>query len=130
MKMSPVSRAISCGVLLATICLAGTDVAAQAPADKTLVARAAEGAAALREERFDEAAAIYAELVGQRPSDAGLLMNLGMARYMAGDAAGAVEPLQKALGSRPRSAPRRCSSAARCSISGAYRTRWRRCGAP
>jgi predicted Zn-dependent protease len=47
--------------------------------------------------RFDEAAGIYRDLVTERPSDGGLLMNLGMARYMAGDAAGALEPLQKAL---------------------------------
>jgi predicted Zn-dependent protease len=47
--------------------------------------------------RFDEAAAIYAEIVKARPSDAGLLMNLGMAQYMAGHAADAVGSLQKAV---------------------------------
>ena len=41
----------------------------------------------------------------QRPEDAGLLMNLGMARYMAGDAAGAVEPLEKAVKLSPGLGP-------------------------
>ena len=55
--------------------------------------------------RFDEAATIYAELVQKQPRDAGLLMNLGMARYMAGDAAGAVEPLQSATTLAPSLGP-------------------------
>ena len=41
--------------------------------------------------RFDAAATIYAELVTARPNDAGLLMNLGMARYMAG------HPIERSL---------------------------------
>jgi predicted Zn-dependent protease len=105
MKMSPVWPVISCVVLLATICVAGTDLAAQSPADGTLVARAAEGAAALKEERFDEAAAIYGELAEQRPKDAGLLMNLGMARYMSGQPLAAIAPLQKALALDPSRTP-------------------------
>jgi predicted Zn-dependent protease len=47
--------------------------------------------------RFAEAAAIYAEVVKARPADAGLLMNLGMAEYMAGHPAEALAPLQKAV---------------------------------
>lgn len=63
----------------------------------TTAARAAQGAAAMEAGRFDEAAAIYAEVVASRPRDAGLLMNLGMARYMAGQPAEAAEVLKRAL---------------------------------
>jgi len=55
--------------------------------------------------RFDEAAAIYAELVAARPGDSGLQMNLGMARYMAGHPADALPPLQKAVRLNPSLAP-------------------------
>ena len=61
-----------------------------------LAARAAEASAAMESGRFDAAAAIYGELVSARPDDAGLLMNLGMARYMAGHPDQALAPLQKA----------------------------------
>jgi predicted Zn-dependent protease len=61
-----------------------------------LAARAAEASAAMESGRFDAAAAIYGELVTARPDDAGLLMNLGMARYMAGHPDQALAPLQKA----------------------------------
>ena len=47
--------------------------------------------------RFDAAATIYAELVTARPNDAGLLMNLGMARYMAGHPDQALPVLRKAV---------------------------------
>src|SRR5262245_28744 len=60
-------------------------------------ARAAEGSRAMESGRFDLAATIYAELVTARPDDAGLLMNLGMARYMAGHPDQAVPVLQKAV---------------------------------
>jgi predicted Zn-dependent protease len=74
-------------------------------ASDALAARASEGAAAMQASRFDEAAAIYAELVNARPGDAGLLLNLGMARYMAGHPAEAVAPLQKAVTLNPSLAP-------------------------
>jgi predicted Zn-dependent protease len=67
--------------------------------------RAAEAAAAMQAGRFQDAAAIYDELASARPADAGLLMNLGMARYMAGDPAAALAPLQKAVRLRPALAP-------------------------
>ena len=47
--------------------------------------------------RFDDAATIYGELVTSRPNDAGLLMNLGMARYMAGHPDQALPVLRKAV---------------------------------
>jgi predicted Zn-dependent protease len=55
--------------------------------------------------RFDEAATIYAELTTARPGDAGLLMNLGMARYMAGHPDDALAPLQKSVRLEPSLAP-------------------------
>ena len=70
-----------------------------------IAARAAEGAAAMRAGRFDAAAAIYAELTTARPDDAGLLMNLGMARYMAGHPDQALGPLQKSARLNPSLAP-------------------------
>jgi predicted Zn-dependent protease len=70
-----------------------------------IAARAAEGAAAMRAGRFDAAATIYAELSKARPDDPGLLMNLGMARYMAGHPEQAVAPLQKSVGLNPSLAP-------------------------
>jgi Flp pilus assembly protein TadD len=77
--------------------------AAQGP--EALAARAAEGSAAMQASRFGDAATIYAELVAARPGDAGLLMNLGMARYMAGHPADALAPLQKAVRLNPALAP-------------------------
>ena len=55
--------------------------------------------------RFDAAATIYAELTTARPDDAGLLMNLGMARYMAGHPDQALGPLQKSARLNPSLAP-------------------------
>jgi predicted Zn-dependent protease len=70
-----------------------------------IAARAAEGAAAMRAGRFDTAATIYAELTTARPGDAGLLMNLGMARYLAGHPDQALAPLQKSVALNPSFAP-------------------------
>jgi len=92
-------------VLVVAACVAGGPSRASAGQADALATRSAQGAAAMQASRFDEAATIYAELVGQRPSDAGLLMNLGMARYMAGDAPGAVEPLEKAVKLSPGLGP-------------------------
>jgi predicted Zn-dependent protease len=70
-----------------------------------LAARAAEGAAAMSAGRFEDAATIYLEVSSARPGDAGLLLNLGMARYMGGHPAEALAPLQKALRLQPTLAP-------------------------
>ena len=70
-----------------------------------LAARAAEASAAMDGGRYDQAASIYEELASARPGDAGLLMNLGMARYMAGQAREALAPLQKAARIQPSLAP-------------------------
>jgi predicted Zn-dependent protease len=55
--------------------------------------------------RFDDAAKIYDDLSSARPNDAGLLMNLGMARYMAGHPEDALGPLQKSVRLNPSLAP-------------------------
>ena len=60
-------------------------------------ARASEAAAAMQAGQFDAAATIYDELVTARPNDAGLLMNLGMARYMGGHPDQALPVLRKAV---------------------------------
>lgn len=49
-----------------------------------LAAKAQRGKQAMAAGRFDQAASIYGELVQAIPDNAGLLMNLGMARHMAG----------------------------------------------
>jgi tetratricopeptide (TPR) repeat protein len=93
-------------VLLCVLALVGParGVAQSQEAD-ALGAQSAAGAAAMEAQRFDEAASIYEGLVTARPADAGLLMNLGMARYMAGHAEHAIAPLQKAVKLKPTLAP-------------------------
>jgi predicted Zn-dependent protease len=51
----------------------------------------------LADGRFPEAAQIYEQLTRALPGNPGLLMNLGMARFMAGQDAAAVGPLEAAL---------------------------------
>ena len=68
-------------------------------------ARASEAAAAMQSGKFDVAAAIYDELVAARPTNAGLLMNLGMARYMAGHPDQALPVLRKAVRLNPSLGP-------------------------
>lgn len=55
--------------------------------------------------RFDEAAAIYRELLKVVPDEAGLLMNLGMALAMGGHEAEAIPPLERAVAHNPKLAP-------------------------
>jgi predicted Zn-dependent protease len=85
------------------VIVAAAPVLAQ-PAD-SLGARSAQGSAAMQAGNYGEAATIYEELVAVRPTDPGLLLNLGMARYMAGHAEAAIAPLQKAAKLRPSLAP-------------------------
>jgi predicted Zn-dependent protease len=82
-----------------------TPSAASAASAQALAERAAEGKAAMEAGRFDQAAVIYGELAQAYPGDAGLQMNLGMARYMSGDPEAALAPLQKAVSTQPSLAP-------------------------
>jgi predicted Zn-dependent protease len=92
-------------ILLVAVFLLSRSAFSAVQTTDALGARAAEGAAAMKAGRFQEAASIYDELVSARPADAGLLMNLGMARYMAGHPVDALPPLQKAVRLRPTLAP-------------------------
>ena len=49
-----------------------------------LAARANQAKQAMAADRFDEAAAIYREILQKLPDEPGILMNLGMALAMAG----------------------------------------------
>ncbi len=51
--------------------------------------------------RFADAAGLYEELTRALPGNPGLLLNLGMARHMAGNDAGALAPLEAALRIQP-----------------------------
>jgi predicted Zn-dependent protease len=92
-------------ILLAAVLLLSRSPFSAVQTTDTLGARAAEGAAAMKAGRFQDAAIIYDELASARPADAGLLLNLGMARYMAGHPADALPPLQKAVRLQPTLAP-------------------------
>ena len=93
------------GIAIVVALAAGAPRQAQAQVQDALAARAAEAAAAMESGRFDAAATIYGELVAGRPDDAGLLMNLGMARYMAGHPGDALPVLRKAVALNKTLAP-------------------------
>jgi predicted Zn-dependent protease len=78
--------------MLAGLCIAP----AQSP-DAGLAAKAERGKQAMAEGNFDAAAQIYAELVEAVPNNPGLLLNLGMAKHMAGRDREAIPHLQAAL---------------------------------
>jgi predicted Zn-dependent protease len=58
--------------------------------------RVEAAARAMARGQFDKAAELYAALVNDAPRNAGLLMNLGMARYQAGRTREALAPLRSA----------------------------------
>jgi len=78
--------------VLAGLCIAP----AQSP-DAGLADKAERGKQAMAEGNFDAAAQIYAELVEAVPNNPGLLLNLGMAKHMAGRDREAIPHLQAAL---------------------------------
>src|SRR5690349_23147405 len=87
------------GSLLAAFLLAGA--APARPAADDLAAKAQRGKAAMAAGRFDEAAALYAEITRALPQEPGMLLNLGMALSMAGRPGEAVPRLEAALRLRP-----------------------------
>src|SRR6185503_19422830 len=87
------------GPLLAALLVAGAAPAYQAADD--LAAKAQRGKEAMAAGRFDEAAALYAEITRALPGEPGMLLNHGMALAMAGRSADAVPRLQAALKLRP-----------------------------
>jgi tetratricopeptide (TPR) repeat protein len=90
----PVAAWPLCSLLAAAVALA------QPPADD-LAARAQQGKAAMAAGRYDEAAAIYGDIVKALPNEAGMRLNLGLAHAMAGRKRDAVEPLESALKLQP-----------------------------
>lgn len=70
-----------------------------------LGAKSARGREAMASGRFAEAAVIYAELVKALPDNPGLLLNLGMARHMAGQHRQAIAPFQAAVKLEPALLP-------------------------
>jgi predicted Zn-dependent protease len=88
-------------VLLLTLTL-NTTLAAQSA---EMAARANQAKQAMAADRFDEAAAIYREILQKLPDEPGILMNLGMALAMSGQAQEAITPLSRALELRPTLMP-------------------------
>ena len=72
-----------------------------AHASEDLAAKAARGKEAMAAGRFEEAGALYAEIVRALPSEPGMLLNLGMALSMAGRPREAIPHLQAALKLKP-----------------------------
>ena len=64
--------------------------------------RASEAARAMSEQRYDEAATAYRELLKAHPEEPTLLANLGIALAMGGHEAEAVAPLEHALRLNPK----------------------------
>ena len=73
-------------------------LAAQSP---DLAAKSERGKLAMAAGRYDEAAAVYADLARTLPTDAGILMNLGMAQSLAGRPREAVKSLERAVQLKP-----------------------------
>jgi predicted Zn-dependent protease len=88
------------GGLLAALLFPGGPVSAT-PASEDLPAKARRGKEAMAAGRFDEAAALYAEVVQALPNEPGMRLNLGMALAMAGRPREAVPHLEAALKLQP-----------------------------
>lgn len=86
--------------LLAACLTTAVAVSASPPSDD-LAVKARRGKEAMVSSRFDEAAALYAEITRALPDEPGMLLNLGMALSMAGRPREAVPPLEAALKLRP-----------------------------
>jgi len=93
------TASFSCWLLAASF-LAGAARPARPSADD-LAAKAQRGKEAMAAGRFDEAAALYAEITRALPNEPGMLLNLGMALSMAGRPREALPRLETALRLRP-----------------------------
>jgi tetratricopeptide (TPR) repeat protein len=99
-----VSRSILCRWLIAVL-LTFTLAAMTAAQSAELAARANQAKQAMAANRFDEAAAIYREILQKMPDEPGIMMNLGIALSMAGQPKEAIPPLSRALELRPTLMP-------------------------
>jgi tetratricopeptide (TPR) repeat protein len=86
--------------LLAFVLLTTASAAAFAQGDSR--SRAAQASRAMGEHRYDEAAAIYREMLKVTPDEPELLANFGMALAMGGHDAEAVPPLERAVALNPK----------------------------
>lgn len=87
-----------------SLLLAASPGTAQAPTPE-MAARAEQGKQAMAAGHFDEAAAIYAEIVKVLPNEPGMRLNLGVAHAMAGRPAEATAHLEAALKVHPNLVP-------------------------
>lgn len=62
-----------------------------------LIEKSKRGKELMAEQKFEEAASLYRQLVQAVPNNPGLLLNLGMALHLAGHSREAIAPLQNAL---------------------------------
>ena len=93
------AAAVARGLLGLSLLSAAALPALAAPDD--LAAKARRGRDAMAAGRFDEAAALYAEITRALPDEPGMLLNLGMALSMAGRPKEAVPHLEAAVKLRP-----------------------------
>ena len=91
-----------CELLLACLVLSASAALGQAD---DLAARAAEGKKLMAAGRYEEAAAIYGQLVKAAPGNPGLLMNLGLAQHYAGRDTEAAAVMEAVLKSQPNAVP-------------------------
>ena len=87
------------GIAAVRLSLCWAVVLAAQPGDPA--AMAAEARRAMAEKRFGEATEIYTQLLPLAPEDIGMLVNLGMARSLAGRHEQAIEPLSKVVAKEP-----------------------------
>jgi tetratricopeptide (TPR) repeat protein len=100
---SNLCRSLTAVLLTLTVAAAlATGAAAQSA---EMAARANQAKQAMAANRFDEAAAIYREILQKLPDEPGILMNLGMALSMSGQPKDAIQPLSRALELRPTLMP-------------------------
>jgi tetratricopeptide (TPR) repeat protein len=76
-------------------------LALTARAQGDLAAKAAQGKQLMASGKFEEAAALYGELVKAAPGNVGLLLNLGLAQHMSGHEREAVVTLEQVLKAQP-----------------------------
>jgi predicted Zn-dependent protease len=83
--------------LLAVLCVQLVIAAQSHAQSQLLIDKSKRGKQLMAEQKFEEAASIYRELVRDVPNNPGLLLNLGMALHLAGHSRDAIEPLKSAL---------------------------------
>lgn len=100
---SNLCRSLTAVLLALPLVLAFASGAAAQSAE--MAARANQAKQAMAANRFDEAAAIYREILQKLPDEPGILMNFGMALSMSGQPKDAIQPLSRALELRPTLMP-------------------------